>query len=400
MTNPSPDWLDNVLRSRPVDDEGFSARVVGLGRGETRTWWTVRIVVAAVVLVFVGACSSVELALLGLLFSGEGGVDGKAWLDEHRVDFARVVARFDAEPALRRRSGRNAGPVLDAAIARFGDERRLSAADREACRDEVRSKWAAYQRLPMSIDDTHPDRAHSRCDTSWITGLAAYDEWRSPTAENVDWELLATMARTHLRRAAAEPVVAGAPAPFVVAARDVEALGRLALTHTGQGAYFFGVVAREHQQAARDGRAGDHVVVVEEAEAKVLLRAWWAGLAFISASASDDDVAGIGRLQSVLACGALGDAFGQFGDGGLDAQFLDAHRVQRVRALDRRGCAQHPAQPVEQVCGRDLSPGFCRLVLAPAVLPPFRQKIIRVLELIYMPDFALDLPSSTKTEQR
>ena len=37
MTNPSPDWLDDVLRSRPVDDDGFSARVTGLGRGEVRT---------------------------------------------------------------------------------------------------------------------------------------------------------------------------------------------------------------------------------------------------------------------------------------------------------------------------------------------------------------------------
>ena len=99
MTNPSPDWLDDVLRSRPVDDDGFSARVTDLGRGEVRTGRlvrTVRLVLAVLVVGVIAFGAAFEIAALDIFLGREGTVDGRAWVDEHRADWARVVAAFDA----------------------------------------------------------------------------------------------------------------------------------------------------------------------------------------------------------------------------------------------------------------------------------------------------------------
>jgi hypothetical protein len=373
MTNPSPDWLDDVLRSRPVDDDGFSARVAGLAHGEARTWWLVRGGVGLFVVACIAACSAAEFHALGLLFDDHPvddapAEDGRAWLDEHRADWARVVATFDGNPALRRRAGRDASAVLNDAIRRT----RLTTGKTE---DSLACAKEAGRR--------HADRAgvanRGVCDTSWIMGLASYDEWKTRPDNNNKalWQALLTMARAHLRRAANQPLVPGAPAPFAVAARDVEALGRLALNHTGWGATFFEVVADEHERAAAIGRAGDHVVVIDEADAQLLRRAWRAGVVFSGPAATDEDVAAFGRLQSVLACGGLSDASGVAAMGAL---FLDGHRIERVRKLDRTGCAPPLRRSLEDRLCDDSVRDLCRVVLALAPLPPFRQRVVDALE--------------------
>jgi hypothetical protein len=381
------DWLDDVLRSRPVDDEGFSARVTGLGRGEARTWWTVRVVIAVVVIGGIAACMGAEWAILGLMLGPDDrGVEGRVWLADHRADFARAVAEFDTLPLLRRRTGRDASAVLNEAI-RKSSYPNVKPEDSFACESEAGEVQANRVGRPVT----------GVCDTSWITGLAAYDEWKTPPDDAwLELDTLRKIARVHLRRAAAAALVAGAPAPFAVAARDVEALGRLALTNSGRGAQFFRVVAEEHDRAARDGRTGDHVIVVDAAAADRLAHIWVAGSAFISAAATDDDVAAIGRMQSVLACGALGDTYGQYGPDAIDTHYLDAHRVDRVRALDRTGCSIHPATSAEKFfCSPAAPPRLCRLLLVPTSLPPFRQRVVRRLERIELRDLVLVNAPST-----
>jgi hypothetical protein len=393
MTTPSPDWLDNVLQPRPVDDEGFSARVAGLGKSEARTWWIVRVVIAAVVVGGIAACMGAEWAIVGLMAAPEDiGVDGTVWLAEHRADFASAVAEFDALPLLRRRTGRDASAVLNEAI-RKSSFPNVKPEDAFACESEAGEVQANRVGQPVT----------GVCDTSWITGLAAYDEWNAPPDDAwMHADMLRKMARVHLRRAAAAPLVVGAPAPFAVAARDVEALGRLMLTNSVHGARFFRVVAEEHDRAAHEGHAGDHVVVVDAASADRLARIWVAGIAFISAAATDDDVAAVGRMQSVLACGALGDLYGQYGNDAVDTHYLDEHRVERVRALDRAGCIIHPAMSAEKFfCGPAMPARLCGLLLLPTSLPPFRQRIVRRLERIELGDLALvGAPSTTTATKR
>jgi hypothetical protein len=383
MTNPSPDWLDDVLRSRPVDDDGFSARVTGLGRGEVRAGWLVRAVIAVLVVGIIAAGAAAEIVALDVLFDRELSVDGRAWIDEHRAAYARVVAAFDAHPALRRRAGRDASTVLNDAMRRW-QYPAVDPDDMLACESEAGVVQRNRRHLPVT----------GTCDTSWINGLAAYDEWSTRPAddESMDVFLLSTMTRAHLRRAARQPLVPGAPAPFAVAARDVEALARLTMTHRSQGARLFVVVAEEHDIAAAAGRAGDHTVVVDADDARLLQRAWLLGNAFTSAGATDDDVAAVGRMQSVLACGALSDAFGQ---DVLAASFLDEHRVERVRRLDRAGCAPPvPRSLEEQLCYTD-NP-ICRPVLAAATLPPFRQRVISSLQRWGLTDLSLTKTPTTK----
>jgi hypothetical protein len=367
MTNPSPDWLDDVLRSRPVDDDGFSARVTGLGRGEVRTGWLVRTVIALVVFGGIATCSGAELFILGAMFDDDDAlVDGRVWVDEQRADWARVVAAFDAHPALRRRAGRDASTVLNFAIEQMD---RQPPANHFACQKEAGHLQANREDIA----------ALGVCDTSWIVGLSAYDVWTVPSEDFFSQHFydLLNPARAHLRRAASQPLVPDMPAPFAVAARDVEALGRLALTHSNGGARFFAAVASEHERAAAAGRAGDHILVVDEDDAALLQRAWFAGIIFVGPAATDDDVANVGRMQSVLACGALSDAWGL---GDIGAHFLDDHRIERLRVLDRTGCGAPRQQALAQRVCSGLPPNLCRLVLAPSSLPPFRQRVVQTLE--------------------
>jgi hypothetical protein len=368
MTKPSPDWLDDVLCSHPVDDDGFSARVVGLAHSEARTWWLARGVVGLFIVGCIVACSAAEFRALDLLFEVDPAVDGRAWLDEHRADWARVVATFDGNPALRRRAGRDASAVLNEAI-RHTQLATGKTGDALACAEEAGQRHADRARVASG----------GVCDTSWIMGLAGYDEWktRPDDTNKALWQALLTMARAHLRRAANQPLVPDAPAPFAVAARDVEALGRLALNHTSWGATFFEVVADEHERAAAIGRAGDHVVVLGEADAQLLRRAWRAGVAFSGPAATDDDVAAFGRLQSVLACGGLSDSSGVTDMG---AEFLDGHLIERVRKLDHTGCAPPLHLSLEERLCDATDRDFCRVVLALAPLPPFRQRVVDALE--------------------
>ena len=382
MTNPSPDWLDDVLRSRPIDDDGFSARVTGLGRGEVRTGWlvrAVRLVIAMLVVGVIAAGAAIEIAALDIALCREGTVDGRAWVDEHRADWARVVVAFDTHPALRRRAGRDASTVLNDAMRRW-QYPNVDPDESLACESEAGEVQPNRRHLPVT----------GTCDTSWINGIAAYDELRTPPTMDVFW--LSKMARAHLRRAARQPLVPGTPAPFAIAARDVEALARLTMTHTGQGVRLLVVVAEEHDIVAAAGRAGDHTLVVDADDARLLQRAWLLGNAFTSAGAKDDDVAAVGRMQSVIACGALSDAIGQ---DFLAASFLDEHRVERVRRLDRTGCAPPVPRSLEkELCTIRLP--ICRLVVAAATLPPFRQRVISSLERWGWTDLSLTKTPTTK----
>ena len=368
MTNPSSDWLDDVLRSRPVDDDGFSARVTGLGRGEVRTGWLVRTVIALVVFGSIATCSGAELFILGVMFDDEEAlVDGRVWVDEQRADWARVVAAFDAHPALRRRAGRDASTVLNFAIEQMD---RQPPANYWACQKEAGHLQAHREDIA----------ALGVCDTSWIVGLSAYDVWTVPSKDFFGQHFydLLNQARAHLRRAVSQPLVPGTPAPFAVAARDVEALGRLALTHHSMGASFFAVVASEHERAAAIGRADGHTLVVNEEDAALLYRAWQAGIWFVGPAATNEDVANVGRMQSVLACGALSDGYGL---DGVYGHFLDDHRVERVRKLDHTGCGEAwPPRPLATRFCSGLPPNICRLVLAFSSLPPFRQRVVHSLE--------------------
>jgi len=379
MTTP-PDWLDTILVPRAVEDDGFTARVTGIVRAERRTRLVLRLVLALVLTAGFAACAAFEHLMMQVAFPlQDTDVSIRAFLDQHGAELRQLVARFDAMPALRRRTGRSAHAVFAGVLS--GEQAR-------GCRTEGENTTALVQRKEALSDQT---LLRSRCDTRWIEGLAAYDELSTDFGNTVSWSFLGEQARTHLRRAAAAPLVVGAPAPFAVAARDVEALGRLTLGHAAAGAGVFEVLAEEYAHAAAAGVAGDYVAPMDAQDARLLASVWRHVALLTSAAARDDEVAFVAAQRSVVTCAAHNDINGLQTVGTL---YLDDARVERLRVLDAAGCRARRALSTSSIC-KDLPPNMCRVLVALSRLPPLRQQAVCYLERMHFPteDSTLALPA-------
>lgn len=328
-SNDTPDWLDDALRPRPVDDDGFGARVVAVGVARRRNRLFVR---SAAVLALAGVLG----VYLAVGYAGERefvlgpAIDGASWIAANRDRYARAVDAFDDRPGLRRRSGRDASVVLDA-----------------ASRDWWRCGWRA-------------------CDTSFFVGLAGFDQWQAPA--NVSTSSIDDAAEQHLRAALAQPGPDGVAA-FAVAAADVEALGRLVLGFSSDGALVFATVARLKNEAELAGRELDFEPTLTITEARAVQSLWLLGAAFVSPAAQDDDVEYVLGLRSVLGCGGGGAA----ASANL-YEFLNDDARRRQDDVARRGCvATAPSETDYQRCIGE--PPVCEFSLLVARLPPFRSRL-------------------------
>lgn len=329
----SADWLDSVLRARPVVDDGFAERVLALGRAQRRTGLVVRglllllgaaVLAALVAGIFVTAVE--RWGTFGLLVEPE--VE-EAWFREQRGAFREAFLALDGREALARRSGRDAAPILDVV------ERELlepSSARAQACK-----AGGARDR----------DLTASPCDTSFLEGLAAYDEWRwqrevQPGLQ-VAMEMLgfAEIARIHLRKAAAADLEAGdaSGTRFGRAAEDAVALGRLLLGHSWAGAQVLRAVAEESEHA--QGRTGGFVPPLSAKEASQAGAVWMAAVGFGGGAAPADDVAFLRQGRSVLTCGLRSDGLGL--DLGVQELYADEEIRARNRAWTAEGCSPRPS---------------------------------------------------------
>ncbi len=363
------DWLDGVLRPRALPDDGFAERVIAVAQAQRRTKLLLR---AVVLVVAVGAFAAYAL---GVVLTASERWDGSrslaqrdvSWLDDERTDFQTLFAALDAHPALARRTGRDAAPTLDAVVREL----------REPTTD-----WARACRRELGIDMPVAPLAVA-CDTSFINGLATYDEWRRATDRHVEVARAAAATRAHEAMAALPARVAGGAtratfeeemrerdrarnlgvdpeshfpalvrlhlaraaaiddggATFRAAAEGSVALGRMQLGHSFWGAMVLREVAE--QTGAAGARAGGFTSPLTPTEASEAMHLWMAAQDFGSATGTSDDVAFLrAHGRSVLSCGLRSDAEG----GVLETQelYVASALRERNRAWATDGCAPRP----------------------------------------------------------
>jgi hypothetical protein len=91
------DWLDDVLQQRPVDDDGFTARVVRLTGTQRRTTALRAIVLVVIFLLLVpgswlvaGWMGANAIERIG--WSDNPAIEAGPWLDAHRAQFRSALA--------------------------------------------------------------------------------------------------------------------------------------------------------------------------------------------------------------------------------------------------------------------------------------------------------------------
>lgn len=293
------DWLDQTLRARVVADDGFSDRVVAVATAHGRTRVVLRALMAVLTL---GALAAAVSGVIGhaaerlnsvhVLF-GEG-VDIGAYRDAFVRDWQRLSVHRLLE---RRTSG-------------------LDGSDRLA---------------KLFPSPTTP------CAAPCLHGLRAVDTWRTPPSD-LDLYDLSGLADAHLADAFAR-----GPDAVAAAVADVEALGRLTLVHSRDGAYLFGLVDDRLQKArARGVDVGDARASFSRAEAQQLALLWLQSAAFVSAEADDEVRRMITESPSVLSCGAHTDW-----SGGLAVQ---AHVGSTKHPALVAGCGAPAATPASMLC--------------------------------------------------
>lgn len=376
----SADWLDSVLKTRPVVDDGFAERVIALGRAQRRTLLMVRglltLLGAAVLVALVSGflITAVERwQTFGLIVEPE--VE-EAWFHAQRGPFREAFLALDGRDALARRSGRDAAPVLDLVERELLDR---SSARAQACAGE-------------RTRDRDRDVLASRCDTGFLDGLAAYDEWRwqrevqpGMRLDVVDIEF-AGIARTHLRRAAAADLEAGdaTGTRFAKAAADAVALGRLLLGHSYAGAMVLRVVAEESERA--QGRTGGFVPPLSAKEASLASTVWMAAVGFGGGAASDEDVEFLRQGRSVLTCGLRSDAMAL--DLSMQELYADRATQARNQAWTAEGCAPRPSGVDSWMLFGDEPTTGARLLGGISELPGLRWVMARI---VVHPRFLVEL---------
>lgn len=370
MTEMNNDWLDTVLQNHPAKDEGFAERVIAIDRSQRRSRFLFLGVIGLLVAGFAAASATALLARALERWNTSAFFDAEdaesSWFASSRPEFRARFTRFDALPALARRTGRDASPVLDPVVLALEQATPRAA----ACVDEVNDK-------------PERDVASSRCDTSFIDGLAAYDEWRhvgrvmpSKMPSKTDGVVsgdgaLPEVARTHLRRAAAKDGAA-----FAAAARDVEALARLTFGWSMSGGRILTVVHEEHALAEKNGRSGDFLPAIAAADVGPLTVTWLGALGFAGPAATDDDVAFVAAGRSVLSCAARADVNYDFA---LQQEFLEPARMVRSAVLTPDGCAPPVKVGAWYLCG-DEPTLMCRAVGGLLHLPGAKWLMARTVE--------------------
>ncbi len=351
--NETPDWLDSVLQARPVDDEGFGARVAAIGSSRRRTRLIVRLLIGFALALAAGSVFLVGRSGEELVVNSQGSFDGRVWLDAHRQQYREAVAKFDHRPGLRRRLGKDADVVLK------------------------EFDWSKCDRNP--------------CDTRFFVGLAGYDTWLRASDGVPTWGLRQA-AEQHLRAAIAAGDVDGA-VPFVAAATDVEAMGRLILGMNGWGAELFATVASVTDEARVAGRDGGFKPTLTATEAREVRALWTLGDLYLAPAATEDDAAHVTDLQSVLACGAANHVWGfaRF------AEFVDAATLQRMATSPAAGCRVSKFEPVNLDDACDGSAPICRLSLSVIRLPLWRSRMATLASTLdrYAGTLLLDVSTVT-----
>lgn len=323
------DWLDSVLRPSAIADDGFAERVIAVGQAQRRTRLLLRAVVIALLLGVLAAYGAGVVLTATERWDGNAMIldDGHAWLERQRPEFRAALVALDERPALRRRSGRDASPLLDVVERELLDRASPRA---RACEGELGG-------------DKQLDATASRCDTTFIDGLAAFDEWRwtrdvrSITDPALASPPFAGIVRTHLRRAAA---VDDGGKTFAAAAQDAVALGRLLLGHSYMGALVLRTVAEETERAG--ARSGGFTAPLTADEASQAFAVWIAAVSYGSASGSPDDVAFLrDHDRSVLSCALRSDAFG--GDLAMQDHYVVDELRERNRSWGTEGCSPRPS---------------------------------------------------------
>lgn len=323
MSAEKSDWLDLALKNHPVADEGFYDRVIAVGRAQQRNRWLLRLLVAVLVVGFVAAFGAF-VVLQAAQGRGWGAADETdRWFHDERAAFHSELARLDAVPALARRTGRDAAVVLD----RVGGELATPGSPLARCvfdLDALGPGAAGSRERFVAVDD--------RCDTSFIVGLAGYDDWRRVRDVDVDTSDLGrasgALARSHLREARRS-----GPAAYAAAGDDVAALGRLLWGHTPFARATFYALIEETRDAAAAGEHGGFVPPLTVRDVDIATAVWAASVGFASVAATADDFAAVDQSRSVLSCGARADPFA---DLVLQERFFaDA----KSAGLSRDGCS-------------------------------------------------------------
>jgi hypothetical protein len=324
------DWLDDVLQQRPVDDGGFTARVVRLAdaqRARRTLWRRLALVVSLVVVVSTGrACFvAADDGAQQMSWSETGPVDATLWLDANRARVFAAVQDVDAIPLLARRDG----PDAEAAIA----------------------------------------RAISTNDHTLLSGLEQFGVLNGDAPLNAR---LARLARLHLSAAIEAPLVDGEVAAFVKAAHDIEMLGRLVLTRS-ESLLYFELVNTATTEARAAHKDGGFVPTLDE-KALVALRSIQRALwLYASPGARDEDFATLRATRSVIVCNLVRTR--DFYRVRLK-DFLDERTVERPASLSMTGCADPVVQTplCEDVDLADMLKTGC-LSYHLARLPPWRGKV-------------------------
>ncbi|MCC7074764.1 MAG: hypothetical protein IT383_25870 [Deltaproteobacteria bacterium] len=320
----SADWLDVVLKPRALPDDGFAERVLAVAQAQRRTKLLLRALVTVLVLGALAAYVAGVVLTAAERWDGGAAIlkDGQ-WLDGQRSDFRAVLAELDQRPALQRRTGRDAAAALDVVERELLD---ANSARARACAGELKG-------------DKNIDPIASACDTSFLTGLTAFDEWRRATVMHSAYSAVlapprySEIVRTHLRRAA---TVDDGGQAFRAAAEDSIALGRLLLGHSFWGAVVLRVVADETERAG--ARAGGFVAPLSSQEASEALHVWAMASDYGSASGTDDDVAFLrAHDRSVLSCGLRSDAF--TGVLAMQALYVGSAARERNDSWANDGCS-------------------------------------------------------------
>ena len=292
------DWLDDVLQQRPVDDDGFTARVTRLAdaqRARQNLWRRLRLLVLVVVVLAAGGSCLVGVTDMVNSWSWDntGSANAERWLDANRERVFAALQKVDAIPQLARRDGPDAADLVAQAM------------------------------------DTR--------DHTVLSGLGRYGFLSTKHEATYDLDKL---AREHLDAAIAAPLVDGAPPPFVAAARDIEELGRLQLTRSfSRSGYFrsFELVNAATEKARELHKDGGFIPALDAAtiaNAQRLHEALWL---FVSPGARHADFTALRTTRSVLVCGLVlqRDYLGVF-----MKHFLDGHIGQRAASLALSGCAE------------------------------------------------------------
>ncbi len=333
------DWLDQTLRARVVVDDGFSDRVVAVATAHGRTRLILRVLVAllslgALAAAVAGVISHAAERLNGVHVIFGEGVD----IGAHREAFVRDWQRLSAHPLLVRRAS--------------GDD--------------------ASERLKPPLTWPTPP-CPSPCPA--IDGLRDVDTWlTAPNAyvlNGIGFDRLGTLADTHLHGA-----LARGPQHVALAVADIEALGRLLLSHNKNGAHLLAGVAFRLDRARAAGLdIGDARASFSREDAQRLSELWLQSAAFVSAEADDEVRRMITESPSVLSCGAHTDW-----SGGLAVQ---AHVGSTTKPAPVAGCRAPAATPASVLCsdvdGLDCAayllavrvPGISRIVTALATPDAF-----------------------------